>query len=371
MNIHNTDLHQFDLRYQHTRVVQRGALNKLVQSISQYGQQLPVIATKEKNGLVLIDGYLRFSAMRQLNKDTINVQVLTDSAQQALIHYLGQLQNNLHQPIEQAWMIVALIEEGMPQAKIAPQLGRDKSWVSRRLSLVTDLPDEIQQAIRQGEISSWVANRIFKPLARANAQHAKTLLNVLKKHPMSSRELARWFSQYQTANQGQRTLLVEQPALLLRALKTKDETHQHEVLQSGPEGDWLHDLQVTQSLIKRLMKPLHRLLAGQSTQQIDVLSQHFTALDQQYHVFQQQFQEVINAYRRDPPDDSTTPREGNLDTRNQPTTQTITQHRTSSDSSTAEEKVHSRKVAAYHIEASRTLLADKGECRTDSGNTPS
>ena len=82
MNINHIDLHQFDLRYQHTRVVQRGALNKLVQSIRQYGQQSPVIATEEKNGLVLIDGNLRYSAVRQLNQNTIQVQVLGDSTQQ-------------------------------------------------------------------------------------------------------------------------------------------------------------------------------------------------------------------------------------------------------------------------------------------------
>jgi len=371
MNIENTDLHRFDLRYQHTRVVRQRILCKLMYSIKQYGQQSPVIATEEKDGYVLIDGYLRFQALHLLSQDTIAVQISPDSAQQELLTYLSQQQCGSCQPIEQAWVINALIDEGITQSAIALRMGRDKSWVSRRLSLVNELPDNIQQAIRSGEISTWVAGRVFKPLARANAAHAKALLNALKKQPMSSRELAVWFDHYKNANQGQRAKMVDQPDLLLRVLRCKHDNEVCIALQSGIEDRWIQNIQTTKTLIKQLAKPLPQLFSTQSIQTISLLEQNFAALDQSYDQLKMQFQGVKNAYQRDSEYHSRAACKANTDQADHAPTENIPQRSAPSDSPSKTRKAQTKKVAEHCLKAARALLTDEGQCGSNSRNLES
>jgi len=51
--------------------------------------------------------------------------------------------------------------------------------VSRRLALLAQLSEPLQEAVRQGVLSSWAASRVLVPLARANAAEADILLGVL------------------------------------------------------------------------------------------------------------------------------------------------------------------------------------------------
>jgi transcriptional regulator with XRE-family HTH domain len=80
--------------------------------------------------------------------------------------------------------------QGLSQHDLARRSGRDVSWVSRRLALLSVLPDA---AVRAGKLSSWAANRIVVPLARTNTEHADRLLAVLAVTPLSTRELESWF----------------------------------------------------------------------------------------------------------------------------------------------------------------------------------
>ena len=77
--------------------------------------------------------------------------------------------------------------------------GRDVSWVSRRLDLLSGLPDAALAAVRGGKLSNWAANRVVMPLARANTEHADRLLTTLADAPLSTRELHCWFEHYQRA----------------------------------------------------------------------------------------------------------------------------------------------------------------------------
>jgi ParB family transcriptional regulator, chromosome partitioning protein len=61
--------------------------------------------------------------------------------------------------------------------------------VSRRLALLSVLPDAALAAVRQGQLSNWAASRVVSPLARANTRHADRLLAGLRDAPLSTREL--------------------------------------------------------------------------------------------------------------------------------------------------------------------------------------
>lgn len=250
------ELHRLVLRYDKCRIRRSRDLHRLVDSIEGDGQSTPVVTVPgEDQQLVLIDGYLRVEAMRRCGKDTVLAEIWPCEEDQAIVRVLARSQERPWEAIEQA----ALIEElrgrfQWPLREIARQVGRDLSWVSRRVGLLEALPDKILEALYQGRLSSWTACRILAPLARANSQHALLLGSYLAAEPVATREVAELYGHYQQANARQRQKIVEQPAVFLKALRVRREHHEARALAEGPEGQWLKDCQVLAGILRRLHK---------------------------------------------------------------------------------------------------------------------
>ena len=51
---------------------------------------------------------------------------------------------------------------GLAQNEVARRCGRDASWVTRRLQLLSALPDLALEAVRGGRLSSWAASRAIR-----------------------------------------------------------------------------------------------------------------------------------------------------------------------------------------------------------------
>ena len=67
-------------------------------------------------------------------------------------------------------------------------------------------------------LSSWAANRVMVPLARANSEHAERLLAMLAATPLSTRELQCWFEHYQQTLRTAREHMVNRPRLFIDTL---------------------------------------------------------------------------------------------------------------------------------------------------------
>lgn len=128
------------------------------------------------------------------------------------------------------------------------------SWVSRRLQLLSGLPDAALTAVREGTLSSWAANRVVVPLARANAEHANRLLTALADAPLSTRELHCWFEHYQKAAHTTRDRMVSHPRLFLDALQENAEQRAGKRLRDGPEGECAADLRCIEAVLARLRR---------------------------------------------------------------------------------------------------------------------
>jgi ParB family chromosome partitioning protein len=189
------DLHRLELRYAELRVLDTAAITHLAQSIALNGQLVPCIAVAgEGNSAILLDGYRRVAALRQLGKDTAEVECWDGDPVQGLLGVLARTRSRAFAPIEEALLLRELIASApLSQHEIARRCGRDVSWVSRRLQLVTVLSDAVLTAVRQGKVSTWAAVRILGPLARANSAHAERLLESLRTTPLTTRQLATWF----------------------------------------------------------------------------------------------------------------------------------------------------------------------------------
>jgi ParB family chromosome partitioning protein len=289
-NVLRLDLHALIPRFASLRLHDPSRLARLVASIEQRGQLMAVVAVPEADTgghWVLIDGYRRREALQRLGADRIWVDVWERSVDEALLAALARGPERAWEAIEEAALIAELSSRHSLQA-IARELGRDVSWVSRRLSLIKALPEDLLDAVRTGRLSLWAATRILAPLARANAAHARTLLTQLEQQPLSTRELGRLYEQYREASKVQRRRLVENPALFVQALDTRAQASADRRLAAGPEGAWYKDLRVVGSLLERLLGQVPTLFGPtQVAAERERLEQAFAAAKTQFQRLEQ------------------------------------------------------------------------------------
>jgi ParB/RepB/Spo0J family partition protein len=268
IEVADIELTHLDLRYSHTRIHHPGIISSLADSIERCGQISPVITLKQgDSAFVLLDGYLRIAALKRCGKDTVLAQVWRHFKEsEALIMVIAKNQGRRWELVEQACLIRELQDRhNLSQEKIASMLGRNKSWVSRRISLVSALPEQILSWVLSGHISTWAATRVLVPLARANKAHANALAKDLVKEYISTRDLTTFFQHYQKANRNKRELMVKHPAMFIKALHCREEENQADFLKQGPEGRWLKDLKMSGHVFRRLIKQVSTVIyQGQS-----------------------------------------------------------------------------------------------------------
>jgi len=176
-------------RYGALRIVTPRADAVMVKSVQKYGQISPVVCVKGNHGYELIDGFKRLRACRRLSKETVRAKVIEVSGRvcKAAIIQLNQLGRSINE-IEEALVVQSLHrEDGLTQMEIAVLLGRDKSWVSRRISLIERLIEDVQEDIRLGLISVMTGRELAK-LPRGNQKEAA---DTILKHRFSTREAAK------------------------------------------------------------------------------------------------------------------------------------------------------------------------------------
>lgn len=165
------ELQQLDLRYERLRKTSASRERQVAGSLAQAGQLLPVVvvAGSEPDRYVLVDGYKRVRALRQMRQDTVRATLWQLDEAEALVLEKLMRSADADSPIEQGWLLRELRHRfGVGIDELARRFDKSTSWVSRRLGLVQDLPDTIQQQVRAGRIGAHAAMKYLLPLARAN-----------------------------------------------------------------------------------------------------------------------------------------------------------------------------------------------------------
>lgn len=295
------------------------------------GQLIPVtVIPTDANQWVLIDGYLRVNALRRLGKDVVEAQVWDCDATQALLRLLTEHQSRPWEMIEEALLLQELHKQhGISQSNLANKIGCDKSWISRRLSLLEHLSESILQAVIQGKLSLWSVTRIVTPLARANTIHGERILDYLTQHDHSTREIKMFYDHYQRSNQQQRSNMVNDPDLFFKAQKLLATEKQAHVLQAGPEGKWYSQLRLIQNTLASLI-PLvpHLFTYNQDQQKITGLINALHAVHTQLDLLTQTVRSHSHAYERPAADDYQSAPKGAQRSSHRPIAETITQYHT-------------------------------------------
>ncbi len=183
---------QLDLRFADLRVRRPGKERRLLSSLSEHGQQVPIVVVPSgvAGTYVVVDGHKRVRALKRLGSDTVNATVWEMGEAEALLLARSLRTAEAESALEQGWLIHALHASfGRSQEEIARQLDRSPSWVSRRLALVRELPESVQELVRRGRVSSHAAMKHLVPMARANRADCERLAAAVADLGLSTRDI--------------------------------------------------------------------------------------------------------------------------------------------------------------------------------------
>lgn len=211
------ELHQVERRHADLRIHDERRRRRLLASLAECGQQVPVVIVAEATGHVLIDGYLRVEALARLGRDTVAVTAWPLTEAEALLEH-HHLSSSSRTALEEAWLCARLREQGLSEGALAERLCRSKSWVSRRLGLLSALGTAAQAAVRAGTLPPHAAMKSLVPLARANRRASEELVTALGTTRVSVREVAALCEGWRRADPLGRQRIVSEPMLYLRAL---------------------------------------------------------------------------------------------------------------------------------------------------------
>jgi ParB/RepB/Spo0J family partition protein len=211
------ELHQLDLRYERLRVRQPARERRLLASLADGGQQMPIVVVMGAPAYVVVDGHKRVRCLRRLQRDTIAAVVWEMPEPEALIFRELLHTDATESALEQGWLLRTLHEEhGVALDVLARRFDRSVSWVSRRLSLVRTLPTPIQQHVHDGQLVAHAAMKYCVPFARANAAHSERLVEAIVPHRLTTRQIGRLYHAYVSGPDATRELVLTDPLLVLR-----------------------------------------------------------------------------------------------------------------------------------------------------------
>lgn len=166
------EFHQLDLRWEHLRVREPYRQRHLLASLAESGQQTPIIVVvtnDDPERYLVIDGYKRIAALRQLGRDTIEATAWPMGEAEALLLSRSQRMSPRESALEQGWLLSEMEQRFRYSLdELARRFDRSVSWVSRRLALVELLPEAVQHYVREGSITAQTAMKYLVPMARVS-----------------------------------------------------------------------------------------------------------------------------------------------------------------------------------------------------------
>lgn len=200
------------LKYAALRVLDPGRVARLVAALSQEDQRAPVLVVGDG---VLVDGYHRVAALRELGRDLVQAVKLEVSEAEGLV-LAWRLENGRRKTaIEEGWLLVELVTLGRSQADLAAELRRTRSWISQRLGLVRTLPDDVQDAVRTARVPAQAAMKSLVPLARVDRDATSRVVRAATE-PLTVRQWGRIYAAWRKADPEGRTRIEADPMLLLK-----------------------------------------------------------------------------------------------------------------------------------------------------------
>lgn len=246
------EFHQLDLRYEGLRVRRPSRERRLLASLAERSQQVPIVVialAEEPNRFLVIDGYKRIRALQRLGRDTVRATVWDMDETEALILDRSQRTAEGETAIEQGWLLSELHRSfGLSLDDLACRFDRSSSWVSRRLALVQQLPESVQQHVRSGKIGAWAAMKYLVPMARANRYACERLAENIAHHQFSTGEVSQIYAAWRKGPLSVKNSIIEDPKLFLRARR---EIEQEEPVAVQAKEELTRNLDIIGAMSRR------------------------------------------------------------------------------------------------------------------------
>jgi ParB/RepB/Spo0J family partition protein len=216
----NVELHQLDLRYEKLRTHKPAAERKLVGSLAEIGQQVPVVVVHGEgpDRFVLVDGYKRVRALRRLGQDLVGATCWDLSEAEALVLDRLMRTGDGATALEQGWLLHELSARfALSLDDLGRRFARSASWVSRRLALVEELPEAIQEHVRRGALPAHAAMKHLVPLARANATACERLVAAIAGKGLTNRQVGQLYAAWREGLPAIRERVLTAPLLFIKA----------------------------------------------------------------------------------------------------------------------------------------------------------
>ena len=250
------EFHQLDRRYEHLRARNPERQRRLLASLAAVGQQTPVVVVAipdQPDRYQLIDGYKRAAALEQLGRDTVDAVVWEMSEAEALVLDRSMRFSEPETALEQGWLLQELERRfSYSLEDLARRFDRSVSWVSRRLALVEQVPESVQQRVRLGQIPAHIAMKYLAPVARVNLHDCQRMADAFAKHRFSSRQAAELYTAWREASTTARQRILDSPELFLKAHR------QVSPQPSSAADELLRDLTMVMSIVTRAGRRLAR-----------------------------------------------------------------------------------------------------------------
>jgi len=181
----------------------QGHIEMLITSIRATGLLEPVLVWCSGDGsYIILSGHYRVRAVRRLRRSRIPCRVMECDRHTAhVIYCTSNLMTRGLSALEEAHIITGLIaQEGYTQEEAAKLWGRSKSWISRRIKLLTDLDPKIKQELEQGRLLPRLSQELSR-LPQGNEQ--ERVLSLMRRHHLNKDDAAAlvdwWLSADSTA----------------------------------------------------------------------------------------------------------------------------------------------------------------------------
>src|SRR5215472_7137539 len=104
------EFHQLELRYERLRMVRPEQERRLLASLAEVGQQVPIVVVQPASSSppVVIDGYKRIRSLRRLRRDTVEASSWPGEEVDALIVTRLMQTAETETALEQSWLLLEL-----------------------------------------------------------------------------------------------------------------------------------------------------------------------------------------------------------------------------------------------------------------------
>jgi ParB family transcriptional regulator, chromosome partitioning protein len=247
------EFHQLDRRWEHLRLRHPGRQRRLLASLAEAGQQMPIVVVAtgaESKPYLVIDGYKRITALQQLSRDTVEAMVWPMSEVEALLLDRSLRLGENETALEQGWLLQELEQHfGYGMDELARRFDRSVSWVSRRLALVELLPDAVQQQVRDGKLLAHVAMKFLVPVARISIGQCERMATIFVQQHCDTREAGALYANWRKGSAVISERSLSQPELFLKTQRRNEPP-----VSTGTAAELLRDLEMMAAIAHRAQR---------------------------------------------------------------------------------------------------------------------